>query len=641
MRGENEFVNAPGFFASTFRKPWFLVGVFTAVIAHPLWLDSAALPIRGDLGDAYQHFSFSYSLVDAIRNHGELPLWNPYFGGGIPWAGHPINAGVSPITLVYALAGDVAGPKWVGFLFLLLAGWGVGFSCRAWFALNDSAAVVAALLYVSGLWTLGRIADGNYSELSLMLLPVALALQYLVIQRHFAGLLLPLLYLSVVAESRTAPLVFAPVLVLVPILSGVDLGAHRLRTVLSVWLVPLLFAAGMSLAKLLPLLEMLELNQAELFADRDVRYAGVGALLRAMVGLDPAALKSVVGLGPVACGLAALGVASYPRRTRPVLLCALIAAFVAVDTFESVANLQALIPVLNSTRHFLKYWNVHFLFAGAVLAGFGIAKLTEWAGRDRRRRSLVIALAASAVLPPAVTTLAGYRSLFAGGHARHARLPFHHMGIAGSDLGGRFRGDGWLQYRNIRSHVGTLTWYGAFRFPEAPRPAYTVALRSNSGTPTRPGAVAEFLRRVDCDSLAERDLCRAFARDRVVDVTAQGAPSAYSAPGCDVRDFAFSYNTLRFSLDPRHCSEVRLHFNYSRHWTSSSGRLSEVEGLLALQPDPAGADAGGRVEVTLRYAPSRFFIGLACSGVFLSVWLVGYSVWVRRFNAPRGIAVDG
>lgn len=70
-----------------------------------------AVPIMGDIGDAYQHLSFAYVIHDAFERFGEIVLWNPYFGGGIPWTGFPLNSGATPITLAYIWFGELFGVK--------------------------------------------------------------------------------------------------------------------------------------------------------------------------------------------------------------------------------------------------------------------------------------------------------------------------------------------------------------------------------------------------------------------------------------------------------------------------------------------------------------------------------------------------
>lgn len=87
-----------------------LLGAFLSLLSFPILRDLNGLPTQLN-ADAYQHLSFAYSYYDAVWNHGELPLWNPYFGGGIPWAGYIYNPGISPWGLIYGLAGDVAGVK--------------------------------------------------------------------------------------------------------------------------------------------------------------------------------------------------------------------------------------------------------------------------------------------------------------------------------------------------------------------------------------------------------------------------------------------------------------------------------------------------------------------------------------------------
>src|ERR1044071_6138408 len=97
------------------------LGGFFAGLSFPILRDLNNLPTKLNV-DAYQHLSFAYTYYDAVRNHGELPLWNPYFGGGIPWAGYIYNPGISPWGLIFGLFGDIAGMKVTLLLSLVLGG---------------------------------------------------------------------------------------------------------------------------------------------------------------------------------------------------------------------------------------------------------------------------------------------------------------------------------------------------------------------------------------------------------------------------------------------------------------------------------------------------------------------------------------
>ena len=102
------------------RTDFALLAVFVLLLTLPFWINPRNLPGTED-PDALEMLAFARVFVDAIWNHHQFPLWNPYFGGGIPWAGMVWNPGLTPLSLILVSFGEVVGFK-VWFAFVLFFG---------------------------------------------------------------------------------------------------------------------------------------------------------------------------------------------------------------------------------------------------------------------------------------------------------------------------------------------------------------------------------------------------------------------------------------------------------------------------------------------------------------------------------------
>ena len=119
--------------------PIIVLFAYVGVLVFPFWRDLDRLPSKRN-HDAFQHLSFEYATYDSVRHHGEYPLWNPYFGGGIPWAGYIYNPGLTPISLIYITFGEVVGVKLLILCTLLLGSYGMYAVGKDWLNLNRTSA---------------------------------------------------------------------------------------------------------------------------------------------------------------------------------------------------------------------------------------------------------------------------------------------------------------------------------------------------------------------------------------------------------------------------------------------------------------------------------------------------------------------
>ena len=114
------------------------------------------------------------SLLEAARvsivEHGQLPLWNPFLGGGSTLVGHPLGRTFNPSFLPVLLLGTIPGVKVAILLYLGLAQWGMLRLCRAQ-GLSTGAAVLGAAVFSFGGCFAQHLTHGHYEWLAYAWLP--------------------------------------------------------------------------------------------------------------------------------------------------------------------------------------------------------------------------------------------------------------------------------------------------------------------------------------------------------------------------------------------------------------------------------------------------------------------------------------
>src|SRR6516165_10540509 len=81
------------------------IALYAPLALAPVW---AALPDAAHLDefrDAQVLALYEHAAVDTVKRFGELPLWNPYYCGGLDALGAPQSRWASPTFLVSLLLG--------------------------------------------------------------------------------------------------------------------------------------------------------------------------------------------------------------------------------------------------------------------------------------------------------------------------------------------------------------------------------------------------------------------------------------------------------------------------------------------------------------------------------------------------------
>ncbi len=488
--------------------------------------------------DGLQQLSFARSIADSVRNHGQLPLWNPYFGGGIPWQGHIYNPGLSPATLVYVAFGEIIGVKvWIAVL-LIFSCWGIYDLLAVGLALTRQAALIGTIIYVSAPWYALRILDGNYDELALFLVPAACALTARLCAGHWSGTLLPLVYVTAFAQAKYAPFIILGASCIF-VISGEKDSSGRTLLNLGRCTLAFLVGVGLSLPKLLPLLEMLRqdlVGQGQYAGG--VFYDSLGSAWEALTGFAPN--KGTVGISPWLL-LVAPG-AWLHRRSRalaPTLLFA-VSLLVCLGPHSPLPLWPLLenMPILRSMNDVVKYFNVLLLLSLTCLVALAFDSISR-ISRDRLpvrpglQRLLLLAVGLGLCFPHFLLSTQLFDEHFTQNPETPSQGAFDQVAhLAEYGRIDRYRHSEPSQYRLMIRNLGTITWYGNFVFAENAVPSRFV------------------------------DPQFRFVRNEAAIPTVQPDTA---------RITRLSYNSIQVETNSTHQGTVTLNFNYDPRWTTPAG----------------------------------------------------------------------
>jgi hypothetical protein len=185
-----------------------VLAIFVLFLTLAFWVNLRNLPGTAD-PDALEMLAFARVFVDAVWNHQQFPMWNPYFGGGVPWAGVVWNPGLTPLSLILIPFGEVVGFKVWFALVLFFGAVGMYRVCTDILRTSRVAALLSGALFPGSLWAAGRLADGNYCEFGFLLLPLCIYAFHQFLHKHWVGFFLPVLYLAVLGMTGYEPFLVA------------------------------------------------------------------------------------------------------------------------------------------------------------------------------------------------------------------------------------------------------------------------------------------------------------------------------------------------------------------------------------------------------------------------------------------------
>lgn len=139
-------------------------------------------------------WDYQQSLLEATRvaflEYGQLPLWNPYLGGGVPLAGNSLNHAWAPCILFVLCFGTIAGIKLCIAFYLALTQWGMYQLARARNLGREAALFSAAIFSLGGVYA-QRLTHGHFEWIAIAWMPLILVSLHRFLKRGRPGALVP------------------------------------------------------------------------------------------------------------------------------------------------------------------------------------------------------------------------------------------------------------------------------------------------------------------------------------------------------------------------------------------------------------------------------------------------------------------
>ncbi|ACL04156.1 hypothetical protein Dalk_2463 [Desulfatibacillum aliphaticivorans] len=576
-----------------------LVVLVCLIMAVPLFFrpGETADFSNGDWRQLYFHHK---AARDAVLDQGEPGFWSPYVNGGFPLAAHPHDPSFSPLFPIILAAGEILGCRINVFLIFLAGTAGMALYTRRSLGFNRWGVFSATALYAVSGWLPARLFGGNYWETFYYLFPLiafCLAIAGRDKRYFFAAVLL--LYLLLAEANFVFPvtLLFLGLLWLFgkalpkPDDAGLSGGLALKNLILAA-----VFACLVGAVKFYLLTGLLAVNP------RAVDYQIFKPAQEAMPALNPlqgiAAFwegfiktrpfieiaKASGGVGPnlvgpeyIGCGGLALALAclspllSFRRYIGVAVLLGLSIAvsFSLYLPFDLFAPLSRL-PVLGAMYNTVKYFNFFILFF--ICIGFGGFFHTLFNRMKHRNGKLALALfmAFAAVYPLAANRLIIPLTFFHDPPEAGQRAAFSQV------LYGPL-------YINLMENTGVIKWHSSIQIPTNAVPS---RLELGAGGPE------EYLH------------------------SYRGEAWLASGRG-EVRLLDASYNRIRVHVDMQTPGLIVINQNYDPGWSSSWGRVVDVQGLLGVH-----VTEPGEREILLIFRPKGIWIaaGVGLAALLLLIW---------------------
>ena len=504
-----------------------------------------------------QHFTlFEEAARIAVARYHELPLWDPYYCGGIPALGTPSARFAAPTFILTLLFGTLRGATLATFAMTLVGLEGAFGYVRARGAGTLAATTCAPVFALSGVFAHATIVSWT-NFFGFELVPWVLLGARLAVRGSRRGLLLTALSMAWMigfGGTYTAPLTALAVAFEVASLGVVDgrgrVAARTDRLAGAARMVPIVvvLTVAVSMSRLWPVAENLASSPRLLGGKPGAPWGMVWHLLFGDGG-------SHWGKGDFLIGLPVLPLLAFGLFRRRSIVPALGAALwvwfaLGYKVTPSIFALLRTVPpytMLRAPERFL----VFVALAAATIAALGVRRF-EIAGR-RARRFLVLAFALHALLLGDTVILTKLGQLRALGRRMDPEPPTLDREFK------QTRGNRWLAAYYPFLSRGTLTCFDDYDIPQSPQ------LRGDLPD-------EEYLKDVDAGT---------------------------------VRRVAWSPDAIDLQVDLVRPARVYVNQNWHPGWTATPGAVVSEDGLLSVDL-PAGSHA-----LHLRFRSRAALAGIA------------------------------
>jgi hypothetical protein len=557
----------------------FVFAVVALVATWPLLASAGSL---NGYRDSHPLVQYEESARRTIIEFGQLPLWDPYYCGGMDGLGTPQSRFVSPTFLLTLVFGTLRAEPMVAFFMILLGLEGTYRYTRSRGATNLGATLAAPMFALSGIFAVAP-ALGWYNFFGFELLPWAA----FGLRRAFTGSRTGVAICAgalawMVGFGGTYPAPMAALWCAFEVIDWVVLHRRdrpKLLLAIGMGSATAALALGLSAVKLWPVAQTLEMAPRIIGGTPGMNPT---AVLRAILGRIhpdehgdfPVAGTFLVG------GFAALAVGAglARRRSVPLVLMGAAAVWLAAGFAAKVSLFAALKQLpLYSTLRYPERFLILFAFAAATVAALGIGRL-QVVARKKLIGTILLTVAVGLLL-------ANLGPLVANHHAAANGRP---MVAPPASVPGEFRqarGTRWGLAYYGPMQKGCLSCYDAYPVPQSP------LLRGD----------------LPAEEYFEDPAAGTVTRKK------------------------WTPNEIELEVDNAQPARLLVNQNWHPGWHASEGTITSVRNLLAVDL-PAG-----KRTLTLRFRPRP-----AIGGFFISLVALGAIVWLvrREKRAPQVVAKE-
>lgn len=122
-------------------------------------------------------FYFLNAFINkAIIEYKQFPLWCPYINGGYPFVGHPLNSSLSLFIFPNLIFGEIIGSRVNIFIMHLIGALGMYYLTKKILNFNNMGAIASSLSFSLSIYFVADLFGGDLEEINYFFMPVVLAL---------------------------------------------------------------------------------------------------------------------------------------------------------------------------------------------------------------------------------------------------------------------------------------------------------------------------------------------------------------------------------------------------------------------------------------------------------------------------------
>lgn len=339
-----------------------------------------------------EHYFLMHEEVarHTILDFFQLPVWNPFFCGGIPELANPQSTFLAPDFIFRLLAGTVVGRK-LAVLFMMVVGMEGTYRLSRQWKSSALGSVLAAIVFSTSGWFLEFIRFGWVNFFTgCQLLPWAVLFFSQAVERHnlkkCLGAAAVITWMLFCGGTYTVPYTVITLFTLAVFYTWLALRRRpRIAHVLRPWQMFAVVGAlsvGLGALRLIPLADIVISYPRRWFAPE---YNSVWSLLHALLGKGAAGVSSGE-LGGISFAFMLFGVLMFDRLSRRYFLISALFLLIAAGNFAvwSPYALIDRIPLFGDLRRPEGYTVVLALF-WSLGSGRGLSMLEHHAAKSFRQ----------------------------------------------------------------------------------------------------------------------------------------------------------------------------------------------------------------------------------------------------------------